>query len=374
MRDKNTLKNFLHILWSGEIGGTEEYVLTLAKFSDRSIYKMNLCFLSSKGQIYEEAKKINNIDVSYIGIRNGFDIRGAIKFARYLYKGNFDIVHSHMRNFICTAVLFLFTVGVPKILTHHIGPVNAQLFGRERRFYKLFSGVFKIITAISGAVKENLIRDLGVKPVDKIKVIHNGIDLDKFNTSGTVPSDLKDINRSDKVVIGFVGRMEYYKRPLLFIDIASKLIEKDSNFYFVMVGDGPELNECEKLIDTYAIREYFRLLGFRRDIPEILGLFDAVLFTTSGEGFGIVIVEAMSMGIPVFAINDGAVPEIIKHKDNGILLYNAEPESVADQIFNVLRDEKLIDRIKERSAEDVHSRFSISSSVQEMNKVYQSVM
>ncbi|MHA2040131.1 MAG: glycosyltransferase, partial [Promethearchaeota archaeon] len=152
----------------------EEFIITLLKHFDYSRYEIYLCFLSRKGLIFEEALKLKGFNVTFIGIKNGFDILGGLKFAYYLYRGKFDIIHSHMRNFLSTAILSLFTIEVPKILTHHIGPVDTRLFKRERRFYKLFSGVFRKITAISRAVKENLINDLDVKPADKIKVIHNG--------------------------------------------------------------------------------------------------------------------------------------------------------------------------------------------------------
>ena len=263
----------LHILWSGEIGGTEEFIISLVKFLDYSKYDIYLCFLSRKGLIFEEALKLDNVNVTFIGIKNGYDIIGAIKFAYYLSNMKIDIIHSHMRNFISTAVMTLFTIGVHKILTHHIGPVDIKLFKKERWFYKLFSGVFQKITAISSAVKDNLINDLDVKPEDKIRIIHNGIDMNKFNNSDAVPSDLRDIRRSDRYIVGFVGRMEYFKRPRLFIEIAYRLIKNGSNFYFIMVGDGPEFEECEKLINYYGIGQHFRLLGFRRDIPEILGIF-----------------------------------------------------------------------------------------------------
>lgn len=374
MDRQSTRNKILHILWSGEIGGTEEFVITLLKYFDYSKYEISLCFLSRKGQIYEESKMLNNVNVAFIGIKNGVDIRGAFKFACYLSKGKFDVIHSHMRNFLSTAVLSLFSSGVPKILTHHIGPVDKRLFAKERRFYKVFSGIFNIITAISCTVKENLTNDLCVKPADKIKVIYNGIDLNKFNKSDAVPSDLKDILRLDKYIIGFIGRMEYFKRPLLFIEIASGLIKKDNNLYFVMVGDGPELENCKKLINEYGLGNYFKLLGFRRDIPEILELFNAILFTTSGEGFGIVIIEAMAKKIPVFAINDGAVPEIINHKVNGFLLESTDPELIADQVIEGIQDKELISKIKNQCIVDVRLRFSISTSVRKMDELYQKVL
>ncbi len=141
-----------------------------------------------------------------------------------------------------------------------------------------------------------------------------------------------------------------------------------------MVGDGPEIEKCKNLIHYYKISEHFKLLGFRRDISSVLKLFDAFLFTSVGEGFGIVLVEAMAMGIPVFAINDGAVSEIISHGENGILLNSVDPKIIAQQIFEALEDNKLIDNIKKQCIEDVHSKFSIEVCVKQIEKIYEEVL
>ena len=361
----------LHVLWSGGIGGAEEYILTLIRHSDHLKYQIDICFLSNDGLMFEEAKKLKDVNVTYIGIKSGFDIKGALEFGVFLLRGRFDVIHSHMRNFISTAMMNIFAGSVPKVLTHHVGPVDAKIFKKNKLFYKVFTGSFRKITAISDMVKANLIDDFGVRPVDKVKVIYNGIDLKKFSESLPFPPDIQDVQRPDRYVFGFIGRMEHYKRPRLFVKIAAELLKKDKKFYFVMVGDGPELEECRKMLNQYGIGEYFKLLGFRRDIPNVIKLFDALLFTSFGEGFGIVLLEAMSMGVPVFAINDGAVPEIIVHKGNGILFDTAEPEIIAKHILEVLEDVKLLDEMKEQCKNDVCSRFGINSCVREFESIYE---
>jgi len=248
-----------------------------------------------------------------------------------------------------------------------------KIFKNNKLFYKVFTGFFTEITAISDVVKANLIDDFGVRPEGKVKVVYNCIDLEKFSGVKAAPSETEDIRRPGRRVIGFVGRMEYYKRPLLFIEIASELLKKDKRFYFVMVGDGPKLEECRKKIHDYGIDKYFKLLGFRRDIPNVMKLFDAFLFTSFGEGFGLVLIEAMAMGVPVFAVNDGAVPEIIDHKNNGILFDTAEPELIAEQIWEVDKDGTLLDRMKEQCKKDVCSRFEINICVREFENIYEKV-
>lgn len=367
----STKIKILHILWSGGIGGMEEYITSLVKYFDQSKYEIYLCFLSKKGEIFDEVMKIDN--VIFINIKNRFDVIGALKFVRYLYREKFDIIHSHVRgSYLFAGLLSLFRV--PKVLTHHLGPVDSRLYKKIRVFYKLYSRIFQKIIAISNTVREHLINDLGVRDSNRIEVIYNGIDLNKFHKSVSIPPDLYYIKNSDKYILGFVGRMEYFKRPGLFIEIAAEILKKDKNFYFIMAGDGPEMEKCKGMIDHYKIGEYFKLLGFRRDIPNILRLFNALLFTSVGEGLGIVIIEAMAMGVTVFAVNDGAVPEIIRDRENGILLNNTNPKIIAERVIEVLNDSTLINKIKLNAINDVRNRFSIESSVQKTERIYNELL
>jgi len=87
-----------------------------------------------------------------------------------------------------------------------------------------------------------------------------------------------------------------------------------------------------------------------------------------------VLLEAMAMGVPVFAINDGAVPEIIKHKENGVLFDTTNPKLIATQILEVIEDNELMNKIKKQSVEDVHSKFSIKMCVQQIENIYKKVL
>ncbi|RJQ56186.1 MAG: glycosyltransferase family 1 protein [Nitrospiraceae bacterium] len=368
----NERKKVLHLLWSGGIGGTEEYITSLAGHFDPEKYQVNLCFLSKKGLIYEEAMKMkrNNVNTNFIGIRHGFDIVNAAGFAVFLHKNRFDIIHIHIRNFLSMAVVVLFASKAVKIITHHVGSGDKVLLRKSRMYYKIFSGFFHKITAISKVVRENMIRDFGIAELGKIEVIYNGIDLKKFSNNIIPPSELLHIRKTGRYVIGFIGRMEHFKRPDLFIQTAAELLKKDRKFYFIMVGDGSELEKCKDMIEKYNIGEYFSLPGYRRDIPGVLKLFDALLFTSKGEGFGIVLLEAMAMSIPVFAINDGPIPEIITNGENGILLDTLDPECIARQILESIEDDYLINKIKKQGVEDVHLKFSIETIARQMENIY----
>jgi glycosyltransferase involved in cell wall biosynthesis len=362
----------LHILWTGQIGGAEEYVTSLLKVFDHTKYEIHLCFLSTRGPIYEDASSfIDNVKI--IGMHNSFNLASAVRFLIYVYKGNFNIIHSHSRNFLATAVISLF-LHTPKIITHHLSPGDKNLHKRARQFYKLYSKTFKAVTVISYAARESLINDLCYKYPDRIAVIHNRIDMNKFDIrNNEPPSEIKDII-SGKHVFGFVGRMQHYKRPWLFIEIARELLRRDKNNYFVMVGDGPLMMECKDLIKKYDLSTHFKVFGFRRDIPRIMKSFDALLFTSDGEGFGLVLLEAMAMGVIVFATKNGAVPEIVEHGKSGFLMETDNPKEIAQNILRVMKDKDLMTEVKKQCVNEVRTKFSIQRSVRQMEDIYESLV
>lgn len=361
----------LHVLWSGGIGGAEEYVTSLIRYFDSSKYEIHLCFLSKKGAIFEEAIKVNN-NISFIGMDSGFDISGALKFALYLYRQKFNIIHLHTQNILSALVILLFRK-LKKILTHHLARADIKGLKKSQLFYKIFRRMLKKVIAISEVVREVLIIDMNIN-FDKIVVIPNGVDLSKYNQSLHPPSDLLDIKKRNENILGFVGRMVDFKRPDLFIKVAMEVIKRKKGFYFIMVGDGPELLNCRRMISDYGIDRYFKLLGFRRDIPNILCIFDGLFFPSSEEGFGMVILEAMAIGVPVFAVNEGAVPEIISHRKNGILLETIKPELIGQQIIEYFGDKNLIEKIKKQSIETVRSKFSIELCAKKTEELYAEIL
>jgi glycosyltransferase involved in cell wall biosynthesis len=361
----------LHILWSGGIGGTEEYITSLFGYFDPTKYDIYLCFISEKGEIFEDASKMSN-NVAYIGIRNGFDILGGLKLFRYLYRKKFDVIHLHTPNILSNLTVYLFRK-TRKVITEHVSPGAKDLFKKRKIFYYLFSGTFQRVIVISEFVRQKLIKHMRIDP-GKITVIYDGIRTDKYHDSILPSNELNYIKESNKYILGFIGRMVDFKRPNLFVEVAAEILKRNKNFCFIMIGDGPELARCRKLINEYRINEYFNLLGFRRDIPNLLKLFDALLFTSSGEGFGVVLLEAMSMGIPVFAVNEGSVPEIIQDRKNGILLNTTDAKNIALQFLKNIKNEALMNKIKKKCVEDVSKRFSVKVCAQKTESVYREIL
>jgi glycosyltransferase involved in cell wall biosynthesis len=101
---------------------------------------------------------------------------------------------------------------------------------------------------------------------------------------------------------------------------------------------------------------------------------NALLFTSKNEGFGLVIIEAMAVGVPVFAIKDTVIAELIIDKKNGLIIDSEDPEVIAQCMLENMSDAKLMTNIAEQSIYEVCQRFSLKSAAIEMELIYDSVL
>lgn len=182
---------------------------------------------------------------------------------------------------------------------------------------------------ISNHIKNYMLRNykkLGVRAeyAERLVVIHNGIDLKKYNPKAQARGKFKaqfNIPKNTKI-ISFVGRFDPVKNTLLFVEIAKKLIEKvkDHKLKFVMAGEGPELQKTKNVVNKQNLQDYFVFTGAIDNVPALLADTYLLLITSKCEGIPLAALEAMATGTPVVSTNVGGISELIKNNVNGFLV------------------------------------------------------
>lgn len=138
----------------------------------------------------------------------------------------------------------------------------------------------------------------------KVSILKNGIDINDYIE--TEPNNRKNVLKElhlseDTKVIGHVGRFSESKNQLFIIKVLKKLVEEDSRFVAILVGEGPLREKMEVEAEQLGLLGHIRFLGVRTDIPRLMNAFDVFLFPSLFEGFGIVMLEAQSSGTPCVA-------------------------------------------------------------------------
>ncbi len=159
--------------------------------------------------------------------------------------------------------------------------------------------------------------------LDRIKIIQNGISLKKIEMP---------IKEYEKIKICYVGRWSKEKRPELFLKIARRILQENSNFEFYFVGTDDVIHR-EKINDNGVIN--IGEVKNTKDLEELYKKFHFILITSYREGFPIVLMEAMSFGVVPICTNIGGISEHIVDSDNGFLIDNNQKEE--EIISNFIR-------------------------------------
>jgi glycosyltransferase involved in cell wall biosynthesis len=352
------------------VGGAERQYECLINTISREQFDVHVVQISHRSSrptstSYRAAK------VKTFEMRNKHDIGMLFAIARYIRTNRIELIQSQlfMDNQIARAVGFL--SGCPVITSVRGGPT----LGRVRtRIEHGFQWMSKRVVVNSSWLKGILVKD-GVNP-DKIVVIHNGIDPDRFHTSvdRAVSREKFGINASVSVV-GIVARLHPMKDHRTFFDVVRLLKERIPDVQAVVVGGGSLRSELESYVDETGIRSNVRFLGtVTTELPEVLGMFDVLLFTSRwGESLPNVLLEASAAGIPVVATSMHGVPEIIEDGVNGYLAEIGDVSRLAERVEILLANREMRERFAS-NARDKLAKFTVHGMVRKYEELYMTIL
>lgn len=311
----------------------------------------------------------NNIPYSTLNFTNGFNFFSAFKIKLLSSRLQAKTVHMHCSP-SHTLAIFSKLFGNPANLVlsrRVIFPVRSNFLSYQKFNYK---GISKII-CVSASTKDVISNT--VKNKDKLKVIYDGIDIDKFN--GQTNLRLKEkLGLMGKKIIGNISAIAAEKDYYTFVDVAEDIVHKMPNTHFIIVGSGKEYNNIHSYIASKNLEKNISMLGFRKDVPSLLSIIDVFLMTSVMEGLGSTILDAFASKVPVVATNVGGIPEMVVHETTGLL---SIPKDVKDLSYNVMRlleDDTLAQNITKNAYDIVTTRFSANNMVVETNAVYKEIV
>jgi len=215
------------------------------------------------------------------------------------------------------------------------------------------------VIVCSNYMKSELMRFLGV-PEDKISVIPNGIN--PFEVK--LQLDVRRVKRRyaedwEKVVL-FVGRMVYEKGPHVFVDAALSLLSRRQDVKFVLVGEGPMRKSLMDKVYRSGFWHKFYFTGFVEDIElyELYEVCDVAVFPSLYEPFGIVALEAMSVGKPVVASDVGGLSEVVVDGLNGLKVPPGDVWALSYAIERLIGNPSKAEEMGKNGAQKVRELYS----------------
>ncbi|MGH9632916.1 MAG: glycosyltransferase [Bryobacteraceae bacterium] len=264
--------------------------------------------------------------------------RAARTLADYIRRFHIEVLHCHnpYANFV--GALTKRYVPVTIINTFHAWDEPGIRVQVLERLDVQVSRFFDQITTPSEAAKRGAL-DRGI-PANRVKVLR----VCSFSQAVRLSSVERDARRlalgaaPDDVVLVSVARFYRVKRYDIMLQAFRRVMEGAPKVRLWMLGDGPEEESMRRLADALGVADRVRFLGYRADVADVLALSDIQLLTSDVEGLPMAIIEGMMSGLPIVSTAVGSIPEVLTHRESGMLVNTGSPGEVAEAALELVRN------------------------------------
>ena len=290
-------------------------------------------------QVHSKASELGTRLVT-MPLHSRVDPLSSLRLLKFCRQNKIDLIktYSSKDHWIC---LPLFVCGIPlsraRCITDPIGT-------RSRAF--IFKHGCSQIVADASVIKREMVQKNGIDPA-KIEVIGSAVDLEKFKPPRDRTKFRRDIGvSSDAPLIGNVGMIRPDKGQLELVKAAPLVLEKRPDARFVIIGQGTGILKrginVRNAIDRAELADKIIMAGYRWDTPDVYAACDIIVIASlRTEASPIVLREAFASGRPVVATKVGDVPEIVRDRENGLLIEPGNPQALASAILEFISDPEL---------------------------------
>lgn len=359
----------LQICSARQLGGGERHLADLANGLALRGHDTFVAVIPSS-PLLAELSAVPRQNIVELPMRNSLNVASALKLARFVRQHEIEIVHAHVARDYPLAALATRRAGARLVLTRHVlFPLN--------RIHKLTLRRTAGVIAVSQAVAEGL-RAQGIFDQDKIVLIHNGIDVDRFvKGRGDVAGHGQGADR--KLRVGMIGHLAPIKGQEDFIRAAAIVCSRRDDVEFMIAGEdksrgGEHRHSLGKLIDELNLTKRVRLIGWVEEVERLLPTFDLFVSPSRSEPFGLSIVEAMASGVPVIASMSEGAREIIEDDKTGRLVPIGEVDTLAKVICELLSDPAQRRSLSANAGRVVRERFSLERMLEATEDVYRQAL
>ena len=363
----------LHLISSSGMYGAEAVILNLARALDAGgeHHSMLGVFDNSAAPNHElyTVALAQGLDAHLVPCRGQFDRSVPARIRNLAQRANVDLIHAHGYKADIYAYLAKSGTQVPLVSTCHNWIENdftVRLYGSLDRF---ILRRFNAVAAVSNDVRDRLLK-AGVAS-KHIHVIRNGIDLGSFRhiaeirkrrISGTVP-----------IRIGLVGRLSEEKGVDVFLRAASEIPRGNPEPEFVVAGEGPDRAALERLIAELGLNNRVALLGHTTDMPDFYGSVDVLVSASRTEGLPMVLLEGMASGLAPVATAVGAVPQVVRDSETGLLVAPNDPAALALAMQHMIEDPRRREILGQNAQKLIAKEFSAEQMAAEYIEMYERV-
>ncbi len=351
----------LHINTSKTWRGGEQQLLYLANgLENRKIPQIII------GQPNSELKKrMKHLFFFEVPIRGEWDIFCLPKILKIIDEYKIQLIHAHTaRAHTIGLFIKIFRPQLHLIVSRRVDFSIHQSFASK---WKYFSKKNDLFLCVSNKIREILVKD-GVD-AKKVITVYSGIDLNKFREKKNITYLKKEFSIEPRtVIIGNIAALVEHKDQETLIKAISLISSKRKIKLFIL-GEGELETKLKQLVFDLNLNERVVFTGFRNDIVQFLKFFHIFTLTSTEEGLGTTVLDAMASSLPVVATNTGGISEMIDHEKGGYLAPPKDAYQISKYLETLILNPKLRKKMGFYNLEKV-KKFSIEYTIEKTLQAY----
>jgi len=350
-------KRVLHVLWDGGLGGAQQYVLKLAQAQQASL-EPAICMMQDEGKIIHAGRFTGLCRA--LGLQRGFQIRRALKLSALVKEFDPQVIHCHCDS----PSVFLQLPLLRKrrlIYTEH----GDSMLRTERK------GATGLIWRLLGRYWDHVIFNSRFTQQVFLK------SCPWMDTVGSVlPNPLFECPDADPVPkqkgrIGFFGRLVPHKGLDVLLEALPRVCGEFEAVDVRVFGTGEAEEALRKQADRLGIAEHVTFMGMTTDSLKEMAACEVVAMPSRLEPFGLVALEAQSVGVPVVGFSGHGVEEIVVNEETGLLVVPQDPDAFSDALIRLLGHPELRQNLGAAAKDRAGTLFSVDRHLHELHQRYE---
>ncbi len=349
----------IQIISDGGIGGGPSHVFGLLKNINKAEFD---CYLiCPSGNLSDKTKKLENVILINLEMKSKFGLNESYKLKSHIdrIKSNKTIIHIHGPRALMLARKSI-NSDIKIIYTEHIYTKDYYLRNKindflQKKIIKFLYTKLDLIIAVSNEVKKYLI-SVGVEK-DKVVIIPNGFE------------KIDEKYLPNESLIGTIGSLNYLKGHKYLIDAMPLILQNYNNIILEIVSSGDEEIKLKNQVSKLHLEKSIKFYGAQENIGKFLSRWRIFILPSLSESFGIVLMEAMSVGVPSIATKVGGIIDFAIDNQNCLLIEKQNPQQIADAIVNLLEDKKLSDELGQ-NGKITSDKYQWGKIIKEIEKTY----
>lgn len=363
-----------HVIYSRHVGGSEMVAANICSQLDQSIFSPLIFFM--KKSTGEMPQFLDQMGIPHYGFEMGrfSTVYRTLKIAILLNKLDISILHVHHIPLLKQVLLGARLSGVKGIVFTEHAKYSITRSNALQKACRAAPRKVSYFTTVSEDLKSYFVSELGMQG-DSIKVVHNGVDTNRFKPEVKGPSinELLPGFFSGKILIS-VGRLSEAKDQSTLLTAFRQVIERGFDVRLLIVGDGEMRKKLATQIEENGLTNHAFLLGSRPDVDLLLSQADCFVLSSRREGLPMVILEAMASGLPIISTAVGGIPEILRNEENGFLVPAEQPQKIAEKIEFILSHADKAKDMGRNNRQKVVENFSLKKTAQKYEEFYKNIM